>query len=82
MTSLLSVLLINKTTLNGDNSVSLSTFIRQGVLSLYSANYMGNYYFDFVKVIMILGLFFTSFYSTISLSADLSEGARNIIKIH
>lgn len=82
MASLLSFLLINKTTSNGDNTVSLSIFIRQGVLSLYSADYMGSHYFDFVKVIMILGIFFISFYSTISLSADLSEGARNIIKIH
>lgn len=82
MASLLSFLLINKATLNGDNGVSLSIFIKQGVLSLYSADYIGNHYFDFVKVIMILGLFFISFYSTISLSADLSDGARNIIKIH
>ncbi len=82
MIGLLSFLLINNITLSGANNVSLNTFIRQGLLSFYSADEMGNTYFDFVKVVSILGLFSISFYSTISLSSDLADGARSIIKGH
>ena len=62
MIGLLSFLLINNITLSGANNVSLNTFIRQGLLSFYSADEMGNTYFDFVKGVSILGLFSISFY--------------------
>lgn len=43
MIGLLSFLLINNITLSGANNVSLNTFIRQGLLSFYSADEMGNW---------------------------------------
>lgn len=68
------------TRFNVDQESDLLSLLRHQILNPFSAKEPGA--FHFVKLVSILGLSFNSFYYLLTMAADSSEGAREVIRYH